>query len=85
LVTLRTAFQRRLGLVPDLVRARADLGARREFDVETGEARVAVDVDSRSMKACAFALDLVLGAEDMRVVLGEAAHPHQPVHRAQAS
>ena len=36
------------------------------------------------MKFGAFAFDLVFGAEDMRVVLREAAHPHQPVHRAGA-
>ena len=34
------------------------------------------------MNAAHLVFDLVLGAEDMRVVLGEAAHPHQPVQRA---
>src|SRR3546814_11939732 len=35
-----------------------------------------------SSDVCSSDLDLVLGAEDVRVVLGEGAHPHDAVQRA---
>ena len=37
---------------------------------------------ARSQKARDLVDDLVLAAEDVRVVLGELAHAHQPVERA---
>ncbi len=38
--------------------------------------------DRKAMKRAHLCLDLVLGAEDMRVVLREAAHAHDAVQRA---
>ena len=75
-------LERGLGLVPLFVGADADLGAGRELDVELGEPGVVVDGREEPDELRAFLGDLVLGAEDMRVVLGEAAHPHEAVQRA---
>ena len=46
--------------------------ARRQFDVEFLEAEIAIDRGEQADKAGAFGLDLVFGAEDMRIVLHEA-------------
>ena len=46
------------------------------------EAELAVDAVGELAERAHFLDDLVLAAEDVRVVLGELAHPHQPVQRA---
>ena len=79
---LDRALQRGLRLVPHLVGAdplRRPVG---EFDAHVGEAEVAIDRQHLLVELDAFLGDLVLGAEDMRVVLGEVAHAQQPVQRA---
>ena len=47
-----------------------------------GEAEVAVDRRQQLDEAHRFGGDLLLGAEDVGVVLGEGAHPHDAVQRA---
>ena len=50
--------------------------------VDILKAEIAVDRQQQLAEGDRFAGDLVFGAEDMRVILGEAAHPHDPVQRA---
>jgi len=79
---LGRGLERGLGAVPDVVAAGPRLGAVGELDRELREAEIAVDARQEVDEAPRLRLDLVLGAEDMRVVLHEAAHPHDPVQRA---
>jgi len=75
-------FQRGLGLVPDRVAAHPHRGPGRQLDVELRKSEIGVDRRQEPDEIGAFGLDLVLGAEDVGVILGETADPHQPVHRA---
>jgi hypothetical protein len=70
-----------LGLVPDLVGADALFGPRRHLVDDVGEAEVGIDLLQQRGEGHALGLDLVLGAEDVAVVLREAAHPHDAVQR----
>ena len=49
---------------------------RRELDDDVGQAHVAVDRAKRSTKRLGLVEDLVLAAEDVRVVLGHLPHAH---------
>ena len=73
--------ERGLRLVPDCVRAHPRLGAVGELDPHVVEPEVAVDGQDQIAHRDRFLRDLVRGAEDMGIVLGERAHPHQPVQR----
>jgi hypothetical protein len=46
------------------------------------EAEIAIDALQQFAEGDALRSDLVFGAEDMRVVLGKGAHPHDAVQRA---
>ena len=46
------------------------------------EAEVAIDREDLVVDLQGLLRDLLLGDEDMRIVLGERAHAHQPVQRA---
>ena len=71
-----------LGLVPELIRANAVGRAGGELVENLLEAEVGVDPVQQVDKGRDLGLNLVLGAENMGIVLGEAAHPHQAVQRA---
>ena len=71
-----------LGPVPHRVAAEALLGAQRQLDGILVEAEIAIDGVEQVAERCDFADQLVLAHEDMRIVLGELAHPHQAVQRA---
>ena len=71
--------ERCLRLVPYLVRAHPGLGSVRELDPHVLEPEVAVDGQDEIAHRRRFLGDLLGGAEDVGVVLGERAHPHQPV------
>ncbi|EKD61350.1 MAG: hypothetical protein ACD_54C00275G0001 [uncultured bacterium] len=77
---LNRGFQRVFGLVPHLVRAHAHIRAGGKLDVKLLKAKVFVDRRQQRDEVGAFLLDLIFGAEDMRVILHETTHPHQPVH-----
>ena len=53
-----------------------------ELDAHVGEAEILVDRQDQVVDLEGFLRDLLLGDEDMGVVLGEGAHAHQPVQRA---
>ena len=72
----------RLGVVPQLVGADALLRPGGELHHHLLEAEVAIDRQDQVVHLQALVGQLRLGAEDVRVVLGEAAHAHQPVQRA---
>ncbi len=74
--------QRRLGLVPDRVVADALLRPVRELDAHIREAEVLVDRQDEIVHLEAFFGDLVLGDEDVRIILRKGAHAHQAVQRA---
>ena len=78
---LDRAFQRGFGLVPHLVRADALVRPVGELDAHVLKAEVAIDRQHLLVELHAFLGDLILGAEDMRVVLGEVAHAQEPVQR----
>ena len=71
--------QRGLGAFPHLVRADALLGAERQHDVDVVEAEDCERLVHHVDEGRHLALHLIGPAEDMRVVLGEAAHPSQAV------
>ena len=72
----------RLGLVP--LRDLADelLRPGRQLGLELGQAVVAQQPDDEVEQAGELIGELVGQAEDVRVVLGEAPSPGQPVHNA---
>jgi hypothetical protein len=74
--------QRVLGLVPALVGADALFGPRGHLVDDVGEAEVLVDLLQQRRVGHALGQDLVLGAEDVAVVLREAAHAHDAVQAA---
>ncbi|GJE70498.1 hypothetical protein CHKEEEPN_2036 [Methylorubrum podarium] len=67
-------------MVPQGVGADALLGARGELHQDLVEAEIGVGREDQVVDLQALGGELVLGAEDVRVVLGEAAHAHQAVH-----
>src|SRR3954452_12798838 len=69
------------GLVPILVAAEAVVGAQRELDL-VGETEIVIDARGELAEGARLLDDLVLAAEDVRVVLRELADPHQPMKRA---
>ena len=58
------------------------LGPQRQLDRIIVEAEVAVDAVEQVAEGAHLLDDLVLAAEDVRVVLGELAHAHEAVQRA---
>ena len=71
-----------LGLVPDLVGPGAQFRTRRELGVRQRHAQVVIDAAQQFDEPRAFLRDLLFAAEDVGVVLGEGAHPHDAVHGA---
>ena len=71
-----------LGLVPGGVVAQARFRAQGDLDLHVLEAEVLVDLQGLAMEVGDFRLHLVRGAEDVAVVLGEAAHAQDAVQRA---
>ena len=72
-----------LGVIPHLVGADALLRPGRQLHRQFAfEAEVGVGRQDQVVDLDAFLGELRLGAEHVRVVLGEAAHPHQAVHGA---
>ena len=71
-----------LGLVPLGVGAEALLGPQRQLDLVFAEPEVAIDAVEQVAEGDDLVDQLVFAAEDVRVVLGELAHPQQPVQRA---
>ncbi len=72
-------FQCRFGLVPNLIAACAGVGAVREFHAEFLEPKILVNRRKQFDELLCFILNLRFAAEDMRVILGKAAHPHNTV------
>src|SRR3546814_2706491 len=64
-----------------LVAAEALFGPERQLD-RIGEAEILVDPVGERAEVAHFLDDLVLAAENVRIVLRELAHAHQPVQRA---
>src|SRR3546814_5309648 len=61
--------------------AEALFGPERQLD-RIGEAEILVDPVGERAEVAHFLDDLVLAAENVRIVLRELAHAHQPVQRA---
>ena len=59
---------------------RLPLGLRRQFEVEVGEPEVAQEVEHEPQRRLELAGQLLLRAEDVRVVLGHPPHAGEPVH-----
>ena len=74
--------ERRLGPVPDLVRSDPPFRPVGELDVHVLEAEITVDAQDELAHPPALVGDLLRGAEDVGVVLGERAHPQEPVEGA---
>src|SRR4029077_17385215 len=74
--------QARLGMFPDRVAADAQLRPRGEFYADILETEILVDREQQLAERDRLVLDLLFGAEDMRVVLGKGAHPHDAMQRA---
>jgi len=70
-------------MVPHLIGADAFFGTRRQLDHEIAlEAEIRIGREDQVVDLEALIGKLRLGAEHMGVVLGKAAHPHQPMHCA---
>ena len=74
--------ERLFGLVPDFVAAGAHGRPVGELHRHLFEAEILVHAHQKVAKRLGFRCDLVLGTEDVGVVLDEGAHPHQPVQGA---
>src|SRR5688572_31183020 len=74
-------YQRRLGAVPLLVGADALRGPGGDLVDDVREAEMVVDLLHQRRVGDALGHDLLFGAEDMAVVLGEAARAHDAVQR----
>src|SRR6266542_673405 len=70
------------GAVPDRVAADPRWRPVGEFDRDVREAEVAIDREQQMTEGDCLPSHLILGAEDMRIILGEAAHPHDAVQCA---
>src|SRR5580704_1828752 len=79
---LEDTGQGRLGPVPGLVRADALFRPRRQFDDDVLEPEISVNGKDEVVNLQALLHDLIPGAKNMRVVLGEGAHPHDAMNRA---
>jgi hypothetical protein len=65
-----------------VVLADALLGAKRDLDGDVREAEIRINLEGELVEGHAFRLDLLGLAEDVAVVLREAAHAHDPVQGA---
>src|SRR5690606_10866073 len=74
--------QRAFGAVPQLVGADALFRTGGQLELDVLEAEVTVDVQGQLDERGRLGLHLLFGAEDVRIVLGEAAHTHDAVQRA---
>ena len=81
-LALEHACEDALGELPDLVRADALLRPRAELDLDVGEAEGGVDVLHEADDAEHLFFELLGGAVDVRVVLGEVAHAEEAVQHA---
>src|SRR3546814_6356230 len=72
------AAQGILGLVPGGVVAHPRLRAQGKLDLHVLESEILVDLHRLGVEVGDLGLDLVLGAEHVAVVLGEAAHAQDP-------
>ena len=81
LVPLERLDQLALGEVPLLVRAQLVLGSRRELGAGL-DLEQAVEVPEVVERPVELGVDLLLRAEDVRVVLRHVAHAREPVERA---
>ena len=79
---LQRHFERGFRLVPDLVRPDPLLRPRRQLDDHILEAEVAIDRQDHVVHLDALVDHLILGAEDVRVVLREVPHAHDAMQRA---
>ena len=83
-LALERLAQPRLGALPLLVAADRLLRAGRELDPDVVEPEAGVELVDRLADRVDLVGDLVERAVDVRVVLGEGAHPEQPVQDALA-
>ncbi|MNL17985.1 hypothetical protein D3C87_1391080 [compost metagenome] len=71
-----------LGRIPTLDRAAELFRPRGELDDDILKAHVPIDRIEQMHEMLGFGLDLVLTAENMRIVLRHLPHAHQPMQRA---
>src|SRR3546814_5651744 len=81
-LAIQAFHERLLGLVPDLVRTDALVGTGGNLIQNLGKSEVGVYLLQQSSEVRALVLQLIFSAEDVAVVLGEAAHAHHAVQRA---
>ena len=70
-----------LGAVPHRILAGPHIRPRRQPHLDLVEAEIAIDAEQKLAEGDALRRDLVLAAEDMRIVLRHLPHAHQPVQR----
>src|SRR5204862_7524694 len=78
---LERVAQSFLGRVPTLDRAAELFGARRELDDHIGKAHVLVNRIEQMYETLSLGLDLLLGAEDVRIVLRHLPDAQQTMQR----
>src|SRR5690554_3059662 len=78
---IQRRLQPALGTLPQRRLAHEILRARREFKLNLIEAQLAVNLQSQGDKGLGLALDLPLGTENVGIILGKTAHPHQATQR----
>src|SRR5579875_1024927 len=79
---LEDAGQGRLGPVPGLIRTNPLFWPGRQFDQDVVKAEVFIYGEDEVIDLQTLLHDLIFGAKNMRVVLGEGAHPHDAVNSA---
>ncbi|MOA19847.1 hypothetical protein D3C78_1402540 [compost metagenome] len=78
---VQRGLQRSLGAIPQVVGADALLRAGRQLELDILETEVGVDVQGQLDEGGGLVLHLPFGAEDVGIVLHEAAHAHDAMQR----
>src|SRR5450759_145881 len=81
-ILLQRRSQAGFGLVPSLVRSDPFYRARGQLDQHLIETEIAIYLIQHHDELGYFGLHLRFGTENMRTILGKAAHPHQAVQRS---
>lgn len=80
--SLQCLAQGNFGLVPYLIRADTLVRAQCQLHHHIGKSEIGINLAHQFVEGCYLGLDLVFGAENVAVVLREAADPHDAVQGA---
>src|SRR5690606_10852255 len=74
-------FQSPLRLIPVGIITHPIFRTSGQLQLDVIEAKIAIDLQGQSNKVGRLGLDLLIGTENVRIILSEPAHPHQTMQR----